>query len=97
MQIILPKNLSNGIKWLAKARRITIKQQTEELMAEVFSNHINKLIDQAADMQLAERYLERNCDIVRFIMAFRKLAKEKGVNIDQIIPPIRTRPKKSLQ
>ncbi len=72
-------------------------QQANELMAKAFSDTTNDLIDQQADLQIAERYMEKNRDIVRFIMAFRKLAKEKGVNIDQIVPPIQTRPKKPKQ
>jgi hypothetical protein len=81
-QMFFTRPLFEGIEFLAKVERKSKKKMANELMG--ISRFWGEVLGKYNEAVLAERELAKIPEIVRFIRAYNKMAKQKGFDISKI-------------
>jgi hypothetical protein len=79
------KPLCDGVEFLATCERKSKKQMADELMTLGFQQFVSARIKLYNKYAIAERELEKNPEIVRFITALHRWAKQQGYDISKLI------------
>jgi len=82
--IYFTKQTFDGIKQIADLTRKSKKETANALMLMGISRFWGEVLGKYNEEVLAERELAKNPEIVRFIRAYNKMAKEKGFDISKI-------------
>jgi pantoate kinase len=77
----LDKKMFDGVAWVAKFERVTKKKATRMLLERGFSRWFNEKIKE----DRALRELESKPHLTRFVLEYRKFAKEHGMDISKFI------------
>lgn len=83
-QIFFTKQTFNGIEQIADLTRKSKKETANILMLLSISRFWGEVLGKYNEEVIAERELAKNPEIVRFIRAYNKMAKEKGFDISKV-------------
>ncbi len=83
-QIFFTKQTFDGINQIAGLTRKSKKETANALMLMGISRFWGEVLGKYNEEVLAERELAKNPEIVRFIRAYNKMAKQKGFDISKV-------------
>jgi hypothetical protein len=83
-QIYFTKQASDGIEKIANLTRKSKKETANILMLMSISRFWGEVLGKYDEEVIAERELAKNPEIVRFIRAYNKMAKQKGFDISKV-------------
>jgi hypothetical protein len=81
----MPKNLCDGVSFIAKTERISEKAAAEKLITLGFSSYVGSILEN----EIRDSGIAYKTDALiaqkRFIMLLKRLAKENGVDLSNVI------------
>ena len=84
-QIFLDKPMFEGLEFLAKTERKSKKKMARELMELGIRRFMGDKIKEYNKRVIAARKLDEEPELTRFIILFRRFAKERGMDIKKVI------------
>jgi hypothetical protein len=85
--IYFNKKMIEGIEWLAKANGATKKEFANYIMERGLSSFCGEQIELYNRATIANRQASLPIKTKRTIAVIRRMAKEQGYHVDQLIPP----------
>jgi hypothetical protein len=83
--IWLNKQMFDGVELVGKIEKISKKQAAHLLIEAGFKYYIGEKIKEDIRNRLAAKELNRKVKLTRFVLEFRRFAKERGMDISKII------------
>jgi hypothetical protein len=84
-RVAFNKQMFDGIELVSKIERINKKQAAHLLIEAGFKYYIGEKIKEDIKNRLAARELNQKVKLTRFILEFRRFAKERGMDIKKVI------------
>ena len=84
-RVAFTKQMFDGFELVSKIEKISKKQAAHLLIEAGFKYYIGVKIKEDIRNRLAAKELNRKVKLTRFVLEFRRFAKERGMDIKKII------------
>ena len=84
-RIAFDKTMFQGIELVAKIERLSKKKAARLLIEKGFSSYMGKKLSTYVEDERTARELNQKPEFTRFVLELRKLARERGMDISQLI------------